>query len=142
MFRDRKFSNALNRVDDKAMKGMLIPWLRNAASQKTTLGNNTLLDQGITRITRSTSLNYMFLSLKNGMQQVTGKLPARLKIEHKYLNDAFRRYTREPHKVAKEVAEMSPFMRDRQINQMFDVQDIMNDLIISDSIYLFKIFIF
>jgi len=135
LFRDRKFSNALNRVDDKAMKGMLIPWLRNAASQKTTLGNNTLLDKGITRITRSTSLNYMFLSLKNGMQQVTGKLPARLKIEHKYLNDAFRRYTSAPHKVAKEVAEMSPFMRDRQINQMFDVQDIMNDLIINPKKY-------
>ena len=135
LFRDRKFSNALNRVDDKAMKGMLIPWLRNAASQKTTLGNNTLLDKGITRITRSTSLNYMFLSLKNGMQQVTGKLPARLKIEHKYLNDAFRRYTSAPHKVAKEVAEMSPFMRDRQINQMFDVQDVMNDLIINPKKY-------
>ena len=135
LFRDRKFSKALNRVDDKAMKDMFMPWLRNAASQKTTLGNNTLLDKGITRITRSTSLNYMFLSLKNGMQQVTGKLPARLKIEHKYLNDAFRRYTREPHKVAKEVAEMSPFMRDRQINQMFDVQDIMNELILNPKKY-------
>ena len=135
LFRDKKFADALNRVDDHAMKNMFMPWLRNAASQKTTLGNNTLLDKATTRMTKSTSLNYMFFSLKNGMQQLTGKLPARLKIEHKYLNDAFRRYTREPHKVAKEVAEMSPFMRDRQINQMFDVQDTMNDLILNPQKY-------
>ena len=49
-------------------------------------------------------------------------------IEGKYLNDAFRRYTREPHKVSKEIAQMSPFMADRQVNQMFDVQNLMNEL--------------
>ena len=136
LFRDKKFSNSLNRVDDKAMQGMLMPWLKNSASQKTTLGNaKALHNRAITRLTKSTTLNYMFASLKNGMQQVTGKLPARLKIEHKYLNDAFRRYTREPHKVANQVAEMSPFMRDRQLNQMFDVQDLMNDLIINPKKY-------
>tara|TARA_B100001248_G_scaffold178920_1_gene136007 strand:- start:1097 stop:2212 length:1116 start_codon:yes stop_codon:yes gene_type:complete len=77
----------------------------------------------------------MFLSLKNGMQQITGLIPARLEIEHKYLNDAFRRYTREPHAMANEIAQMSPFMRDRQVNQMFDVQDQMNDLILNPSKY-------
>ena len=135
LFRDRKFSNALNRVDDQAMRHMFMPWLRNAVAQRTTLGSNTLLDKGVTRLTKSTSLNYMFLSLKNGMQQITGTLPARLQIEHKYLSDAFRRYTSKPHQMAKEVAEMSPFMRDRQVNQMFDVQDQMNDLIINPKKY-------
>jgi len=131
LFKDKEFSSALGRVDPTAIDKMLIPWLRNAASQRTTLGEDHFVNQAISAITRSTSLNYMFLSIKNGMQQITGLIPARLEIEHKYLNDAFRRYTREPHQMANEVAQMSPFMRDRQVNQMFDVQDQMNDLILN-----------
>ena len=114
---------------------MLIPWLRNAVSQRTTLGEKNMINDAISAITRSTSLNYMFLSIKNGMQQLTGLIPARLEIEHKYLNDAFRRYTREPYATANEVAQLSPFMRDRQVNQMFDVQDQMNDLILNPNKY-------
>ena len=43
------------------------------------------------------------------------------------MTDAFKRYLRDPKKTMDEVAEMSPFMRDRQINQMFDIQDTLND---------------
>ena len=135
LFKDKEFSAALGRVDPTAIEKMLIPWLRNAASQRTTLGEKNMINDAISAITRSTSLNYMFLSIKNGMQQLTGLIPARLEIEHKYLNDAFRRYTREPYATANEVAQLSPFMRDRQVNQMFDVQDQMNDLILNPNKY-------
>ena len=51
------------------------------------------------------------------------------------MTDAFRRYTLNPVKTMDEVAEMSPFMADRQINQMFDIQNTLNDLIISPNDY-------
>ena len=135
LFNDKEFSQELNRVDNQAIKKMLIPWLTNSASQKSVLGRNTPWNKGINYFTKSTSQSYMFASLKNGMQQLTGGLPAKLKVEGKYLRDAFRRYTREPHKVAKEIAEMSPFMSDRQVNQMFNVQSLMNDLTLNPSKY-------
>ncbi len=135
LFNDKEFSTALNRVDNRAIKNMLTPWLTNSARQKSVLGKNTPWNKGINYFTKSTSQSYMFLSLKNGMQQITGGLPAKLKVEGKYLNDAFRRYTREPHKVAKEIAEASPFMADRQVNQMFNVQSLMNDLTLNPSKY-------
>jgi len=135
LFNNKEFSTELNRVDDRAIKDMLIPWLRNSASQKSTLGKKAWYNDGINYMTRSTSLNYMFLSLKNGMQQVTGLLPAKIKVEGKYLNDAFKRYTREPHKISKEIAQMSPFMADRQVNQMFDVQNLMNELTLNPEKY-------
>ena len=135
LFNDKEFSTALNRVDNRAIKDMLTPWLTNSARQKSVLGRNTPWNKGINYFTKSTSQSYMFFSLKNGMQQITGGLPAKLKVEGKYLNDAFRRYTREPHKVAKEIAEASPFMADRQVNQMFNVQSLMNDLTLNPSKY-------
>ena len=135
LFHNKTFSKALNRVDNQAIKKMLIPWLRNSASQKSVLGNKNFWNTGINYFTRSTSQSYMFASLKNGMQQITGTLPAKLKVEGKFLNDAFRRYTREPHKVSKEIAEMSPFMADRQVNQMFNIQNMMNDLTLNPNKY-------
>ena len=135
LFHNKTFSKALNRVDNQAIKKMLIPWLRNSASQKSVLGQKNFWNTGINYFTRSTSQSYMFASLKNGMQQITGMLPAKLKVEHKYLKDAFRRYTREPHKVSKEIAEMSPFMADRQVNQMFNIQNMMNDLTLNPNKY-------
>ena len=136
LFNDKEFKSELNRIDRFAYKNMLMPWLENAATQRTSIkkegwGVGNLIEY----FTKNTSLNYMFMSFKNAAQQVTGILPAMLNVEKKYMTDAFRRYTLNPVKTMDEVAEMSPFMADRQINQMFDIQNTLNDLIISPNDY-------
>ena len=136
LFNDKEFKSELNRIDRFAYKNMLMPWLENAASQRTSIkkegwGVGNLIEY----FTKNTSLNYMFMSFKNAAQQVTGILPAMLNVEKKYMTDAFRRYTLNPVKTMDEVAEMSPFMADRQINQMFDIQNTLNDLIINPNDY-------
>ena len=136
LFNDKEFKSELNRIDRFAYKNMLMPWLENAATQRTSIkkegwGVGNLIEY----FTKNTSLNYMFMSFKNAAQQVTGAIPAMLNVEKKYMTDAFRRYTLNPIKTMDEVAEMSPFMADRQINQMFDIQNTLNDLIISPNDY-------
>ncbi len=135
LFKNKEFASEMNRVDANAINDMLMPWLENAATQRTAIRTGSFLDNFFTAITRSTGLNYMFLSLKNAAQQLTGVLPARLKVEHKYMRDAFKRYTREPQKVIEEISAMSAFMKDRQTNQMFDIQDTMNQLILDPNKY-------
>ena len=135
IFNDKEFKSELNRIDRFAYKNMLMPWLENAASQKTSIRKGGPVDNMLTALTKNVSLNYMFMSFKNATQQVTGVLPAMLSVEKKYMTDAFKRYLRDPKKTMDEVAEMSPFMRDRQINQMFDIQDTLNDLILNPTRY-------
>ena len=136
LFNDKEFKSELNRIDRFAYKNMLMPWLENAATQRTSIKKEAFgIGNFIEYFTKNTSLNYMFMSFKNAAQQVTGALPAMLNVEKKYMTDAFRRYLRNPIETMDEVAEMSPFMADRQINQMFDIQNTLNDLIISPNDY-------
>tara|TARA_B100000212_G_scaffold5900_1_gene4420 strand:- start:1987 stop:10092 length:8106 start_codon:yes stop_codon:yes gene_type:complete len=136
LFNDKDFKSELNRIDRFAYKNMLMPWLENAATQRTSIkkegwGVGNLIEY----FTKNTSINYMFMSFKNASQQLTGALPAMLNLEKKYMTDAFKRYLRNPIETMDEVAEMSPFMADRQINQMFDIQNTLNDLIINPNKY-------
>ena len=136
LFNDKEFKSELNRIDRFAYKNMLMPWLENAATQRTSIKKDGMgIGNLIEYFTKNTSLNFMFASLKNATQQVTGVLPAMLNVEKKYMTDAFKRYTRNPIETLNEVAEMSPFMADRQINQMFDIQNTLNDLIINPNKY-------
>ena len=132
LFKNKEFASEMNRVDANAINDMLMPWLENAATQRTSIkkegwGVGNLIEY----FTKNTSINYMFMSFKNSAHQLTGAIPALLNVEKKYMTDAFRRYLRNPIETMDEVAEMSPFMRDRQINQMFDIQNTLNDLIIN-----------
>ena len=136
LFNDKEFKSELNRIDRFALKNMLMPWLENAATQRTSIKRDGMgIGNLIEYFTKNTSINYMFMSFKNAAQQVTGAIPAMLNVEKKYMTDAFRRYLRNPIETMDEVAEMSPFMRDRQINQMFDIQNTLNDLIINPNKY-------
>ena len=135
LFNDKEFQTELTRIDRFAYKNMIMPWLTNAALQRTSIRTGSPIDNLINALTKNVSLNYMFMSFKNAAQQVTGAIPAMLNVEKKYMTDAFKRYMRNPVKTMDEVAEMSPFMKDRQINQMFDIQDTLNDLIINPTKY-------
>ena len=54
-----------------------------------------------------------------------------LKVEPRYLKGALGEYLKAPHRFTNEIAELSPFMAERQHTQIFDIQDNLNELLIN-----------
>jgi len=84
---------------------------------------------------RRTGIAIMFANIGNAFQQLTGLFPALIKVKPKYLRNGLITYMRDREGTNQMIAEMSPFMADRQQNLIFDIQDQLNELIIDPSKY-------
>lgn len=136
LLRKREFADTLTRVDPTAIEDMLIPWLNRAARQITSEpGKHKGVDQFWSAVRSRTGIGIMFANITNALQQVTGYFPAALKVRPSYLKNALANYMGNSQTVTQEVSELSSFMRDRLENQIFDVQDTMNDLLLNPSRY-------
>ena len=80
-----------------------------------------------------TGISIMFANISNALQQVTGYFPALMLVNKTYVKSAMWDYMKRPHQTAEEVAAMSPFMADRMKNQIFDIQETLNDLLLNPS---------
>ena len=58
-----------------------------------------------------------------------------IKVGPSYLKSSLAQYERNPMQFQEEIAELSPFMKERQFNQIFDVQDTLNQLLINPNAY-------
>jgi hypothetical protein len=116
---------------------MIIPWLKTAASQKTysPSGFGKEFDRLVATGKRRTGIAIMFANISNAFQQLTGLFPALLKVKPKYLRNGLITYMKDREGTNQMIAEMSPFMADRQQNLIFDIQDQLNELIIDPSKY-------
>lgn len=136
LLRKREFADTLTRVDPTAIEDMLIPWLNRAARQITSEpGKHKAVDQFWSTVRARTGVGIMFANITNALQQVTGYFPAALKVRPSYLKSALANYMGNSQVVTQEVSELSSFMRDRLQNQIFDIQDTMNDLLLNPSRY-------
>lgn len=136
ILRQREFADNLTRIDPTVIEGMLLPWLNRAARQVTTeAGKHKAVDKFWSAVRSRTGIGIMFANITNALQQVTGYFPALLKVKPTYLKSALVQYMGGLQKMTEEVAELSPFMADRLENQVFDLQDTMNDLLLNPSRY-------
>ena len=94
-------------------------------------GNNDLADAFFKGLRKRTGHSIMFANFQNAVQQFTGNFPSLIKVEGKYMRSGLKQYYLNPAKTQEIIAELSPFMDQRQNNQMFDIQDTLNDLIIN-----------
>lgn len=134
ILRNRGFADKLTRMDPTAIEGMLIPWLNRTARQITSEpGKFKAIDAFWTTIRSRTGVSIMFANLTNAMQQLTGYFPSALKVKPSYLKSAIFNYMGGPQKTTEWVASLSPFMADRLHNQVFDMQDAMNQLLLNPS---------
>ena len=109
-----------------------MPWLNTSARQQTMLrGENPLMDKFFKYIKGSFGRNTMFGNFQNALQQFTGWSPSLIKVERKHLWSGFKKYYGKPKQTSEFIARLSPFMANRQKNQMFDIQETLNDLIIN-----------
>jgi len=128
----KDFEKTLEVIDPTIMKGMIMPWLQAAASQTTFTpsGLDANIDKLLVAQRRRAGVGIMFANISNAIQQYTGIFPANLKVKGKYLNGALVTYTKDRQGIQEMIAGASPFMEDRQNNQMFDIQGRLNELII------------
>jgi hypothetical protein len=134
ILRKRDFADNLTRVDPNALEDMLIPWLNRSARQITSEpGKFKAMDAFWSGVRSRTGISIMFANITNALQQVTGYFPAMLKVKPTYLKSSLFEYMGSSQKVTEEVAELSQFMADRLHNQVFDMQDAMNQLLLNPS---------
>ena len=136
IIKNKEFSSALSDVNPSAIDHMLLPWLNNAARQRTMLrGENDMMDAFFKELRKRTGVSIMFANFQNAVQQFTGNFPSLIKVEGKYMRSGLKQYYGNPAKTQEFIAQLSPFMDQRQNNQMFDIQDTLNDLIINPNKY-------
>ena len=132
ILKNKDFEKTLEVIDPTVMKEMIMPWLQTAANQTTFTpsGLDPNIDKLLVAQRRRAGIGIMFANISNAIQQYTGLFPASLKVKGKYLNGALVEYTKNRQGVQEMIAGASPFMEDRQNNQMFDIQGRLNELII------------
>ena len=136
IIKNKEFAAALTDVKPSAIDYMLLPWLNNAARQRTMLqGENALMDNFFKALRKRTGVSIMFANFQNAVQQFTGNFPSLIKVEGKFMRSGLKQYYGNPAKTQEIIAELSPFMDQRQNNQMFDIQDTLNDLVINPNKY-------
>ena len=132
IIKHKDFADTVNAINSSVIDYMLLPWLNNSARQQTMLrGQNVLMDKLFKYIKGVFGRDTMFGNFQNAVQQFTGWSPSLIKVERKHLWSGFLKYYRNPRETAESIAAVSPFMSERQKNQMFDIQDTLNDLIIN-----------
>jgi hypothetical protein len=111
---NREFRSAMNRYDADAANGLLIPWLKRAATQRsTTPGLSKTLDGAAMTFRRSSSMQIMVLNVINAIQNATGLIPSLVRVDPKFMAGSFKRYMSGPKDYAATAIETSDYMRTR-----------------------------
>ena len=116
ILKNKEFEKKLKVIDPTILDEMIMPWLKAAASQKTysPSGFGQSFDRIMATIKRNTGLGIMFANIGNAMQQLTGLFPALIKVQPKHLKNGLITYMKDREGTNQIIAEMSPFMADRQ----------------------------
>ena len=126
------FADKLTQMDSMAIDEMLTPWLNRAARQITSESGRWKPIDTFWRTVRSrTGISVMIGNITNALQQVTGLFMSSLKVKPATLGNALYAYFSNPRQSAQEIAALSPFMSNKMENQIFDLQDQMNQLILN-----------
>ncbi|GIK24699.1 MAG: hypothetical protein BroJett006_09450 [Betaproteobacteria bacterium] len=133
------FAGTMSRYDPVAYTDMLLPWLNRAARQTvetpTTGWAGKLGDRFFRTMRTRAGMAAMFANVTNALQQITGLSIAALKVKPRHLAAATVRYIKAPGQMAKEIAELSPFMAQRQHNETMAMRQEIEQLLVNPSRY-------
>lgn len=134
-----RFRDRLNAYDPAAKGDMLLPWLQRAASQRVSKASQGWAGRAVDAFFRTlrtrSGLNLMAANVINTLEQFTGLLPARTKVQGRYLRNALWRYVRDHKRFVDEVLEADPFMRTRVTSLVMETQRTIDDLLLNPSKY-------
>lgn len=133
---NKRVSYALDRLDPGAYEGMLIPWLNRSARQ--VVETPVVGDRGVSRIlgaARSRAgMALMFANLSNTFQQITGFSVAAVKVKPGLMMQATARFIADPKAMKTTVADSSPYMKDRMLNEVGAMNDAVEAILIDPTL--------
>jgi hypothetical protein len=132
LVRNQQFAGYLNATQPGAIRSMIVPWLEGIARNSIGRpGEQTIYDRFATWLRRAAARNYMFLSARNALQQITGTINATIYVSPRYLLPALWRSIGSSTSAA-EAMKLSEAMRVRLDSRIHELeQDI--DLLVAPS---------
>ena len=129
-------SYALNRIDPSAYEGMLMPWLNRSARQivETPVAGDRGLGRFAGMLRARAGMAMMMGNLSNTVQQVTGFSSAAVKVKPRLLLAAMGEFTAHPKQMKARVAEASAYMRDRMLNEVSAMNNVVEDILVNPSL--------
>ena len=130
---NKRVSYALDRIDPGAYEGMLIPWLNRAARQvvETPVVGDRKLSRFLAASRSRAGMALMFANLSNTFQQITGFSLAAVKVKPSLMMKATAQFIADPKAMKTTVAEASPFMKDRMLNEVSAMNDAVEDILVN-----------
>ena len=133
---NKRVSYALDRIDPAAYEGMLIPWLNRAAKQ--IVETPVVGDRGMSRILSAArsraGMALMFANLSNTFQQITGFSGAAVKVKPGLMMSSAATFIADPKAMKTTVAEASPYMKDRMLNEVGAMNDAVEAILIDPTL--------
>ena len=130
---NKEFQKKLQILNPTKLDYLIKPWLQTVVSQRTfaPTGLGPEFDQGLNTTRKKGGMAVMFFNLKNAIEQYTGVFPAMLKATPVQMISSLQNYMQDRQGTMQAIADLSPFMADRQLNQIFDIQDRLNELLVN-----------
>jgi hypothetical protein len=129
---NKSVSYALDRIDPGAYEGMLIPWLNRAARQ--VVETPVMGDRKISRLLSAgrsrAGMALMFANLSNTFQQITGFSMAAVKVKPSLMMKATAQFIADPKAMKTAVAEASPYMKDRMLNEISAMNAVVEEILL------------
>lgn len=133
---NKRISRAVNGFDRSAISEMLNPWLQRTARQTVSVpGKNKMVDHFWNELRKRAGMQVMVANVVNTLQQLTGLSVAAVRVPAPALLRAMKHYIAAPSESADEVAELSPWMKDRMSSQSFEMTAAVRDILINPNVY-------
>lgn len=133
----KRVSYALDRIDPGAYEGMLIPWLNRSAKQivETPVMGDRKLSRFLSAARSRAGMALMFANLSNTVQQVTGFSLAAVKVKPSLMMSALGDFVAHPKRMKQAVADASPYMKDRMLNEIGAMSDAVEQILVNPSLF-------
>jgi hypothetical protein len=133
---NKRVSYALDRIDPGAYEGMLIPWLNRSARQvvETPVVGDRKLSRFLSAARSRAGMALMFANLSNTVQQITGFTMAGVKVKPGLIMNATARFMADPKAMKTTVADASPYMKDRMLNEVGAMNDAIEEILIDPTL--------
>lgn len=130
---NKRVSYALDRIDPGAYEGMLIPWLNRSARQvvETPVVGDRKLSRFLSAARSRAGMALMFANLSNTAQQITGFTMAGVKVKPGLILSATARFMADPKAMKTTVADSSPYMKDRMLNEIGAMNDAVEEILVN-----------
>lgn len=130
-------SEPLARIDPTGIDGMIVPWLNRAARQsvETPIVGDGKISRVASVVRNRAGMALMFGNVANTLQQVTGLINPLIKVKGSHMLRAAAQYLTNPKAMTEAVANASPFMRDRIMNEVAAINEQINDILLDPTMY-------